>query len=159
MQKNSPSPQASPDSTLIRTKLERPVVRPGFVERPRLLDRLDEALEQRVTLLSAPPGFGKTTLVAQWLEQRRPPCAWLSIASFDSDPERFARYLVAAVEGASPHRLPETAALLASREPAPSRHRLELLASEMARLEDPLVVVLEDFHAAASEEVPWSGSS
>jgi len=65
----TPRPRAL---ALIRTKLERPVARPEFVERPRLLDRLDEALEHRVTLLSAPPGFGKTTLVAQWLEQRRP---------------------------------------------------------------------------------------
>ena len=84
-----PSP---PDRTVIRTKLERPSVRPGFVERPRLFDRLDEALGHRVTLISAPPGFGKTTLVAQWLARRPgPPCAWLSLDPQDRDAEQFVR--------------------------------------------------------------------
>ena len=147
------APINQPESALIRTKLSRPPARASFVERPRLLERLDGLLEHRVTLVSAPPGFGKTTLAAQWLDRRRPPCAWLSVDPFDSDLEHFIRYLVAAVEGASTHRLPETAALLASRARPPSRHRVEVLASEMARLDSPLVLVLEDFHAAQSEGV------
>ena len=138
---------------LVRTKLERPPTRPDLVERPRLLERLDEVLEHRVTLVSAPPGFGKSTLITQWLDQRRPPCAWISLDSFDDDVEHFVRYLVAAIEGACSLRLPETAALLAARDRPPLRHRLEVLAAEMARLDSPLVLVLEDLHATGSEEV------
>ena len=149
----SPKPRP-PDPALIRTKLERPAARPGFVERPRLLDRLDEALEHRITLVSAPPGFGKTTLVAQWLARSQgPPSAWLSVDSHDSDAEQFVRYLAAAVEGASTHRLPDTAALAGAQERPPFAHRLEVLAAEMAGLDSPLVLVLEDFHAIESEEV------
>jgi hypothetical protein len=140
--RSRPPESSHPDPVLIRTKLEPPVAQPVFVERPRLLDRLDEALEHRVTLVSAPPGFGKTTLVAQWLDRRSPPCAWLSVDSLDDDAERFARYLVAAIEAATTHRLPETAALLAARERPPFNHRLEVLASEMARLDGPLLLVL-----------------
>ena len=152
--RSRPPKSSPPDPALIRTKLKPPAVRPSFVERPRLLERLDEALEHRVTLVSAPPGFGKTTLVAQWLARRQgTPCAWLSVDSFDSDAERFVRYLLAIVEGASTHRLPNTAALLAAPEQPAFSHRLEVLASEMAGLDSPLLLVLEDFHLAESEEV------
>ena len=147
-----PKPRGS-DAVLIRTRLERPVAKPAFVERPRLLERLDEALEHRVTLVSAPPGFGKTTAVAQWLDRRSPPCAWLSVDSLDDDAERFVRYLVAAIEAATTHRLPETASLVAARDRPPFNHRLEVLASEMARLDGPFLLVLEDFHETRSEEV------
>ena len=98
--------------------------------------------------------LGKTTLVAQWLARRPvPPCAWLSLDSLDSDADQFVRYVAAAVDGASTHGLPETAVLVAAREQPPFGQRLEVLASEMARLDSPLVLVLEDFHAAESEEV------
>ena len=103
--------------------------------------------------MSAPPGFGKTTAVAQWLDRRSPPSAWLSVDTLDGDAERFVRYLVAAIEAATTHRLPEAAALLAARERPPVNHRLEVLVSEMARLDEPLLLVLEDFHETRAQEV------
>jgi LuxR family transcriptional regulator, maltose regulon positive regulatory protein len=107
------------ERVLIRTKLTRPRAGTGWVRRPRLLQRLDDARDHRVTLISAPPGFGKSTLAAQWLDQQAEPCAWLALDAFDDTLEQFAAYLVAAIEGATPYRLPETAALLAARTPPP----------------------------------------
>lgn len=142
-----------PDRVLIPTKLTCPPVRASFVERPRLLSRLDEALEHRVTLVSAPPGFGKTTLAAQWLERRGVPSAWLALDPDDSDPERFVRYLVAAIQTAEEHRLPATGSLLAAREAPPFDYLAELLLAELAGLETPLVLTLEDYHALSTTDV------
>jgi LuxR family maltose regulon positive regulatory protein len=123
------------------------------VGRRRLLERLEQAGEHRLTFLSAPPGFGKTVLVAQWLEERRRTAAWLSLDAFDSDPESFVRYLVAAIGGAAGWHFPETNALLAAQQAPPFRYLCDVLVSEPARAEEPLVAVLDDYHAVASEEV------
>jgi LuxR family maltose regulon positive regulatory protein len=82
---------------LIQTKLYRPAIGPNSVARPRLVSRLDEALIVSVTLISAPAGYGKTTLVLQWLDQRQIPAAWFAVDETDNDPDRFLRYFVAAV--------------------------------------------------------------
>jgi LuxR family maltose regulon positive regulatory protein len=142
-----------PAEVFIRTKLTRPALLPGLVERPHLLDRLDETFDQRVMLLSAAAGFGKTTLVAQWVEQRGVPAAWLALDVLDSDPERFIRYLVAAVEGTSARRLPETSATLDASETPPFDYLRELLAAELAAGDEPLVIVLEDYHVVESDAV------
>jgi LuxR family maltose regulon positive regulatory protein len=82
---------------VIQTKLYRPAIGANSVERPRLISRLDDALKGRVTLISAPAGYGKTTLVLQWLDQRQIPAAWFAVDETDNDPDRFLRYFVAAV--------------------------------------------------------------
>ena len=139
------------DPVLIRTKFSLPPDRPGFVERRRLLDRLDQAVEEhRVTLLSAPPGSGKTTLATQWLARRTVPAAWLSLDKGDNDPERLVRYLLAAIEAGTAQRLPKSAALLAALTPPPFEYLCEVLVSELAAVETPLILVLEDYHALAS---------
>jgi len=146
-------PPNRPESVLISTRLSRPPVRPEWITRSRLLDRLDEAREHRLTLLSAPPGFGKTVLVTHWLEKHAQPAAWLSLDPFDSDPESFVRYFVAAIEGASSLRFPETGALLATRQAPPFAYLCDVLVSELAEIEEPLWVVLDDYHTVVSEDV------
>jgi LuxR family maltose regulon positive regulatory protein len=107
---------ARPPDALIRTKLFIPPLRPDHVPRPRLVARLEAGLTRPLTLLSAPAGFGKTTLLSEWLDHRehgdRPladdsplafllrPCqaAWLSLDDRDNDPVRFGTYLVAALQ-------------------------------------------------------------
>lgn len=143
-----------PDGVLIRTKLTRPPTRPEFVERRGLVERLDMAVEQhRITLVSAPPGFGKTTLTTQWLAQQPVPTAWLALDKADSDPDRFVRYLVAAVGDSTPHRLPETAALIAARTPLPFAYQCEVLVSELAAARSPLILVLDDYQTLESTEI------
>jgi LuxR family maltose regulon positive regulatory protein len=138
---------------LIRTKFSKPPNRPEFVERHRLLDQLGKVVEHRVTLVSAPPGFGKTTLATQWLARLRIPGAWLSLDKSDSDPERFVRYLVAAIEESTPKRLSESAALLAARMHPPFEHLCEVLVSELAAGKTPLILVLEDYDTVESNQV------
>jgi len=143
------------EPVLIRTRFSRPPARPGLVERRPLRDRLEETVAQhRVTLVSAPPGFGKTTLASQWVAGRGGPAAWLALDRSDTDPDRFVRYLVAAVEDGTPHRLPRSTALLAASTPPPFEHLCEVLASELATAEaGPLLLVLEDYHLVESKEV------
>jgi LuxR family maltose regulon positive regulatory protein len=96
---------------LVRTKLVPPALRPNAVPRARLLETLDAAREMPLTIVSAPAGFGKTTLVAAWNATRTPPCAWLSLEPADNEPARFFAYLIAALQtrdaaiGATAHAL------------------------------------------------------
>jgi LuxR family transcriptional regulator, maltose regulon positive regulatory protein len=90
--------------TLLATKLYIPPAREGLVPRPRLIERLDEGLRpgHKLTLISAPAGFGKTTLLVEWIQRRSdglPPlqAAWVSLDGQDNDPARFKAYLIAAL--------------------------------------------------------------
>src|SRR5262245_54345839 len=87
---------------IITTKVSVPPLRPGLVERPRLLTLLDEAAARSLALVAAPAGFGKSTQVAAWLRDRRQPAAWLSIDQNDNDPARFLIYLLRALQPVVP---------------------------------------------------------
>ena len=87
---------------LLKTKLYIPPVRPELVPRPRLIERLNAGLHRKLTLVSAPAGFGKTTLVSEWIQAMggaTPPiaAAWLSLDEDDNDPTRFLSYSIAAL--------------------------------------------------------------
>src|ERR1700726_3629749 len=84
---------------ILSTRLTPPRPRPSLVTREQLLARLDDGLEHKLTLLSAPAGFGKTTLVSEWIARRgeqqdAPPVAWVSLDGGDNDPARFWRYVI-----------------------------------------------------------------
>jgi LuxR family maltose regulon positive regulatory protein len=83
---------------ILQTKLYIPPIRPELVSRPRLIERLNAGLHCRLTLVSAPAGFGKTTLVSEWVAGCERPAAWLSLDEGDNDPTRFLAYLVAALQ-------------------------------------------------------------
>jgi LuxR family transcriptional regulator, maltose regulon positive regulatory protein len=87
-----------PGSVLLATKFLPPVPRPGYVRRERLHRRLAEASSTPVTLVSAPAGFGKTTLLAGWLSELEAPWSWLSIDGQDNDPGRLWPHLIAALQ-------------------------------------------------------------
>ena len=97
---------------LLRTKLHRPQVGPELIRRPRLESRLDQGLNGSLILVSAPAGFGKTTLVSQWLDMRGCPTAWLSLHERDSDLEAFLRYVIAAIRTVYADACPATWPLL-----------------------------------------------
>src|SRR5437879_4482856 len=88
------TPSRLPRDLLLATKLHPPHSRSRFIARSRLIERLQQGMESALTLLSAPAGFGKTTLLAQWLAESGPPVAWLSLDSEDNDPVRFLTYLL-----------------------------------------------------------------
>ena len=83
---------------ILATKLYIPSPRSKIVLRPRLIDRLNAGLPGKLTLISAPAGFGKTTLVSEWIADCERPVAWLSLDEGDNDPTRFLTYFIAALQ-------------------------------------------------------------
>jgi len=83
---------------LLRTKLYTPPVGPELVSRPRLIARLNAGLHRKLTLISAPAGFGKTTLLSEWAAGCGRPVAWVSLDKGDNDPMRFWAYFIAALK-------------------------------------------------------------
>jgi len=146
--------RASEDSVpLLRTKLFRPAVGDGMVVRPRLLAKLNDGLNRPITLVSAPAGYGKTTLVTSWLEDLAFPHAWLSLDENDADLATFVTYLIAALRQSFPEM--GKAAEVALRGPANLRPEVlaDLVLHDIEELSHPLFVVLDDYHAAASPDV------
>jgi ATP/maltotriose-dependent transcriptional regulator MalT len=94
-------------SPLLETKLFIPRPRPGLVSRPRLIERLNQASAGKLILVSAPAGFGKTTLLAEWLataQAGKLPAAWLALDQSDNEPALFWSYLIAALQTVRPER-------------------------------------------------------
>ncbi|MCC7209228.1 MAG: hypothetical protein IT323_18090 [Anaerolineae bacterium] len=87
---------------ILATKLHIPSPRRRGVSRPRLVERLNEGLHHRLSLIAAPAGFGKTTLLSEWVAGCKRPVAWLSLDRADNDPNRFLAYLVAALQTVGP---------------------------------------------------------
>ena len=147
---NREIPNAMPgrhfNQILIQTKLNRPAIGPNSVVRPRLISRLDDVLKERVTLICAPAGYGKTTLVLQWLDQRRMPAAWFAVDETDSDPDRFLSYFVAAVRTVVPEFGSDIVRLLSSPQLPPLEYLADAVVNELATLDRPLAIVLDDYH-------------
>ncbi len=139
-----------PTDPLLASKLHAPRPRPHLVHRPRLLQRLQQGLEQTLILLSAPVGFGKSTLLADWLTSCTIPAAWLSLEPRDNDPARFLSYLLAALQTSDPQLGASEQALLHPLQPAALESVLTLLINDLqARLTGDhahLVLILEDYH-------------
>jgi len=140
---------------LLATKLFIPPLRPNMVFRPRLIDRLNESLCSggKMTLISASAGFGKTTLVCEWIISCGRPVAWLSMDEGDKDPSRCLTYIVAALQSVKAEigaGLLET--LQSPKPPAPDRILTSLL-NEITTIPGTFVFVLDDYHLADSKPV------
>ena len=131
---------------ILATKLYIPPPRPGVVPRPRLTDRLNEGLQRRLTLISAPAGFGKTTLISEWIAGCGRPAAWLSLDEGDNDPTRFLAYLVAALRTIAADIGEGMLGALQSPQPPPTESVLTALLNETATIPDDFVLVLDDYH-------------
>ena len=132
---------------LLATKLYLPRPRPRSILRPRLIARLHEGLHRKLTLISAPAGFGKSSLVGEWLADCGRPVAWLSLDAGDSDSARFLTYLVAALRTITPGIGESVLGMLRSPPPPPPEVILTDLLNELATLPDHVVLVLDDYHA------------
>src|SRR5947209_12862471 len=138
--------EAGMPTPILATKLYVPPLRPEMVSRPRLLGQLNEGLHRKLILISAPAGFGKTTLISEWLAACERPAAWLSLDAGDSDPIRFLTYLVAALQTIAPHIGDEVPGLLQSSQPPPPEVVLTALLNDLATIQDQFVLVLDDYH-------------
>ena len=137
-------------SPLLRTKLYIPQVRRGLVPRPRLDDRLNRNSRPRLTLISAPPGFGKTTLLAAWLNAvtaAERPVAWVSLEESERQPESFWTYVVTALDAAAPGVGAGALTLLQAANP-PIDAVLATVLNELGALPAGLDLVLDDYHLA-----------
>lgn len=143
----------SVSTTLLATKLFRPVPRPDLVARLRLIEQLDEGLQGKMTLLAAPAGFGKTTLLTEWLSRCERPAAWLSLDEADGEPMRFLTYLVAAVQSVVPDFGDGVLRAVQSPQPPPLEMVLTTILNELSSVSQGLILVLDDFHVVESDEV------
>jgi LuxR family maltose regulon positive regulatory protein len=137
---------------LIRTKLRLPLTRPGLVSRPRLQEQVALGLRGPLTLVTAPAGFGKTTLVASCIAGCGIPAAWLSIDKDDNEAERFLHYLVSALQEADPSIGNEAAQLLASQQAQPETI-LTSLVNDLDASTREFVLVLDDYQFISSQAV------
>ena len=138
---------------ILATKLYLPPPRPGIVLRPRLVERLNEGLQRTLTLISASAGFGKTTLVSEWIVGCDRPVAWLSLDEGDNDPARFLTYLVAALQTIAANIGEGVLAVLQSPQPPPTESILTPLLNEITTIPDNFILVLDDYHVIDSKPV------
>jgi LuxR family maltose regulon positive regulatory protein len=151
---------------LLSTKLYIPPIRPELVPRPRLVEQLNQGLHRKLTLISAPAGFGKTALVTEWLDkflgeannenQINYRVAWLSLEDDDNDLVRFLSYSIAALNRAAGN---DTAfgkgalSMLYSPQPAPVESVLTSLINEFDVVKDKFIFVLDDYHVVEIEAI------
>jgi LuxR family maltose regulon positive regulatory protein len=140
---------------VLATKLYAPPRQGGYVARPRLADLLDTAPAGALILVCAPAGFGKTALLADWTRGCRAGVAWLSLDGGDSDPARFWRHAIAALDGVRPGLAERVAPLLGPPTPASYEWLAAALVNDLAEpaAHDEVVLVLDDYHLIASPAV------
>jgi LuxR family maltose regulon positive regulatory protein len=140
---------------LLTTKLYISPVRPELVSRPRLIERLNQGMTRKLTLISAPAGFGKTTLLSEWIAGCGRPVAWLSLDKEDNDPARFLAYIITALQ--TIHRELGEAVLaglyVSHPQPLPPESGLTILINEIAEMGEHLVLVLDDYHVIKAQAI------
>jgi LuxR family maltose regulon positive regulatory protein len=145
-------PEAVADS-LLRTKFFIPPVREKLVGRPRLTEKLNAGLDRALILVSAPAGYGKTTLVSGWLRELAIESSWLSLDENDNELHRFLQYLVAAIQKIVPTVPGDAVQMLAGAAPASVETLLTVVINEISLQSKPLILVLDDLHAIHTQPV------
>ena len=140
-------------TTLLSTKLFIPYSGESLVARPRLIEMLTNALPKGFTLVSAPAGYGKTTLVSSWLRQTGLRSAWLSLEESDNDPIRFLLYLLAALQDIIPGAHADLPDLVEGLQPASFQAVMNILINEIAKYKGLFVLVLDDFHLIQDQSI------
>lgn len=144
---------AEPSRYLLSTKFYIPPIRSNQIARPRLTDLLSEGLDKTLILVSAPAGYGKTTLVSSWLKAIKASSAWLSLDEGDNDPIRFLQYLLTALLPIAPDIQDELLGMLQGIQPNQGEDLITILANKLASISNPFVLILDDFHVIDSDAV------
>lgn len=140
---------------LIATKTFIPPRQPNWIDREKLIQELDNCFRQgsRLVLISAPAGYGKTTLVAEWLAHSEIPAAWISLDEGDNDSGRFISYLVAALQAVHSGLGEAALALLQSPQPQKPEAILSLIVNDLVTFGAPFLLILDDYHTIHSQAV------
>jgi LuxR family maltose regulon positive regulatory protein len=139
--------------SLTRTKLYRPRSASDVITRTRLIERLNAALGFEITLVCAPAGFGKTTLLTQWVQTINRPHAWLSLDEHDNELPVFVQSLTASLQTAFPDAFEATTALRKAPRILPPDQIAPLLINDLADVPDDVILVLDDYHLIHHREV------
>ncbi len=141
---------------IIQTKLYIPAPRPGLIRREPLLAHLDQGLDSghRLLLVSAPAGFGKTTLLSTWASGGNFECAWLTLNTAQNDPSNFLAYLVASLQRVEAALGEDVLLMLGAPQPLSLEAALPALINQLAGREGALVIVLDDFHQVTNPAIP-----
>jgi LuxR family maltose regulon positive regulatory protein len=145
--------------SLLSTKLHIPFSRAHLISRPRLVELLNKGSHSKLTLLSAPTGYGKTTLLAQWLSDRKLPIAWLTLDKADNDPVRFLSYLIAALQQIEPEvgtgmlDAIQSAGFTSDGSLSPLTAVLSQFLNEIATISYPFSLILDDYHLIESSRI------
>jgi len=148
-------------SHLLATKFNIPQLRPALTKRDRLIKKMNSGLTGRLSLVSAPAGFGKTTLVAAWLHQlsflphpwKFEHCTWISLDEHDNEPVRFLRYLITAIQAVNLDLGVELLEML-DNSPKPNFQTItQDLVNEISEYNQPLLVILDDYHEIQNEVI------
>src|SRR5690606_28241399 len=143
-------------ATLLSTKLFVPRTHPSIVSRPRLVARLIEGTSHRLTVISAPPGAGKTTLIAEWHANapgHKPPLAWLTLDERDNDPHRFIAYVSAALGQVVDDVREEFDSLIRVASAVDIDHTVVLLLNLLNRRSEPFVLVIDDYQVIDNQAI------
>ena len=139
--------------TPLRTKLYVPPLQSTWVSRMRLLKRMDEGFERKLTLISAPAGFGKTTLLVEWIHQKKIPVAWFSVDKKDNDPVHFLIYVIAGLQTLEPGIGKAALTLLQSPQPPPLESILINLINDISCIPTNATLVFDDYHAVDAKPI------
>ena len=140
-------------SHILTTKLFIPPPREKVVLRPRLIERLNEGLHRKLTLVSAPAGFGKTSLLSEWIAAYKGSAAWLSLDEGDNDTARFWSHFITALQTVVPNIGVEALDALQSPQLPPIESILTSLLNEVASIPDDFILVLDDYHTVDSRQI------
>lgn len=141
------------DYPLLATKLYIPEPPQGLVQRPRLIERLNKVTQCKLTLISAPAGFGKTTLISEWIFQSRLPVVWVSLDKSDNDPVYFIKYVIAALQRIEPEIGEAALTLLQSPQQLPFDAISINLIQEIADISNDFVLVFDDYHSIDNAKI------
>ena len=147
---SSPKPVPTP---ILTNKLYIPSPHPDLVSRPRLIELLNAGLHNKLTLISAPAGFGKTTLLSAWSQQVSRPVAWLSLDEEDNHLARFLAYFISAIQSVNvdPSINPEN--ILQSSQLPATETILTTIINNITTTQTPFILVLDDFHLIESQSI------
>ncbi|UCD97816.1 MAG: hypothetical protein JSV42_12715, partial [Chloroflexota bacterium] len=131
---------------ILKTKLYIPRKRSNLVPRPQLVERINNGLEKKLTLISAPAGFGKTTLLSEWIPKSPRAVTWLFLDEGDNNPTRFWAYFITALQGLHPDLGASAFAQIQSPQAPPIKSILTELINELTTFSIPVASVLDDYH-------------
>ncbi len=138
---------------ILRTKLFIPVVRKGAINRPHLITRLNRGIHGALTLISAPAGFGKTTLLADWAAQFSSTVGWVSLEVDDNDPVRFMTYLIMGLKSIKPDIGELSLGMLAAQQISTLQTAIVPLLNDISQTSAQFFIVLDDYQVITSEQV------